>query len=97
MDDKASVYTGVRGALVGYPSGNGGWSESITVPIGVSVATIDSIRFIVEAGVLFGWEQFNGSSASARSSQPVHQTRALITSTRCWGPGSAWSGCAASA
>ena len=67
MDDKASVYTGVRGGLVGYPSGSGGWSESITVPLGVSVAASESIRFIVEAGVLFGWEQFNGSGFGGSS------------------------------
>lgn len=67
MDDKASVYTGARGGLVGYPSGSGGWSESLTLPIGVSVAASDSIRFIVEAGALFAWEQFNGSGFGSTS------------------------------
>ena len=67
MDEKASVYTGARGALVGYPSGSGGWSESITIPIGVSVAASESVRFVAEGGALFGWEQFNGTGLGSTS------------------------------
>jgi hypothetical protein len=67
MDDKASVYTGVRGALVGYPSGDGAWSESITVPIGVSIAASDGVRIIAEGGLLLGWEQFNGNGFGGTS------------------------------
>jgi hypothetical protein len=64
MGDNASVYTGARGALVGYPSGKGGWSESITLPIGVSIGDADRVRFFVEGGLLMGWEQFNGSPST---------------------------------
>jgi hypothetical protein len=60
IDDHTSVYTGARLALVGYPQNNGGWSESITVPIGFMVGS-DQVRLIVEGGLLAGWEQFNGS------------------------------------
>lgn len=65
LGDKASVYTGARAALVGYPSGKGGWSESITVPIGVSIAAAEQVRLFVEAGLLMGWEQFNGTPSTS--------------------------------
>ena len=71
MNDTASIYTGVRGALVGYPSGSGGWAESITVPIGASITTSDSVRVVVEGGVVLGWEQFNGSGGPSLSSSAV--------------------------
>jgi hypothetical protein len=60
MTDTMSVYLGARGGLVGYPSGAGGWSESVTLPIGFAVSASDTIRVIAEGGLLLGWEQFNG-------------------------------------
>jgi hypothetical protein len=60
IDDKSSIYTGARAALVGYPQGNGAWSESISFPIGATLGS-DSVRPLVEGGLLVGWEQLNGS------------------------------------
>ncbi len=63
MTDTTSVYTGARAGLVGYPSGSGGWAESVTLPIGFTISASDAIRLVIEGGLLLGWEQFNGPSS----------------------------------
>ena len=66
-----SVYTGARAALVGYPQNSGGWSESVTVPIGCSIAAGDMVRVLLEAGLLVGWEQFNGTTTGSVGSDAI--------------------------
>jgi len=63
VTDTMSVYSGARGAFVGYPSGSGAFSESVTVPVGLSVGVADNVKLIAEGGLVVGWEQFNGDDS----------------------------------
>ena len=58
------LYTAVKGAIaVPFLSGSRDLIESVTVPIGLSVPTSKRVRFLVEAGPIFGFAQQVDDSA----------------------------------
>ena len=71
VTDTASLYSGGRVALVGYPSGDGAFAESVTVPLGISIGVARDVKLIVEGGLVLGWEQFNGNLGNDTSSNAI--------------------------